>query len=126
METKFIHAITCHTCTSGCNDVMKPPVNSTGEPFITSHDSLTICSASNSSKSIIFPYSSLNLYHLTGTVQESLLPIIHFITLLLSYSHNLLSWPLISLPQCEILLPFSSLLWFLPFSESRLYLYLVG
>ena len=121
-----MHATTYHTCSSGCDDVMRPPVNSTGELFITSHDSLTICSASSSSNSIIFPYSSLNLYHLTGTVQESLLPIIHFISLLLSYSHNLLSWPLIPLPQCEILLPISSLPFFLPFSGSHLCLYLVG
>ena len=116
---------TYHTCTCGCDDVINPYL-----PFwyfLTSgHDSFTCCSNSNSSKTITFPYYSLDFYHLTKTVQESLPPAIYFITLLLKYSHNLLSWSLIIIPLPELLQEIFYLLCFQPFSESQLCLHLVG
>ena len=123
---RWYPTVTYHTGICGCDDVMKTPTYPSGTFLTSSHDSLTQCSTSNSSNSITFPNCSWDLYHLTKTVQESLPPIIYFVTLLLNYLHNLLSWSLIIIPLPELLQQIFSLLCFQPFSESWLCLHLVG
>ena len=106
-------SVTYHNCKCGCDDVMGAIWTLLhGAPY--SQSRFTCCFISNSSNSITLPYYSLKSYHFTETVQESLLPTICFVALLLNYSHKLLSWPLISIPLCEILQPISSLLCFHP------------
>ena len=115
--------VTYHTCICGCDDVIKTQTYLYGVSLASSHESFPRGSVSNSSNTITFPNCSLDLYHFTKTIQRSSSPAIHLITLLLNYSHILLSWPSILLPLCEILQPISFLLCFVPVSESQLCLY---
>ena len=118
--------VTYHTYICGCDDVIKTATYPSGISFASSHESFPRCSVNNSSNSITSPNCSLDLYHFTKTVQGSSSPAIHLITLLLNYSHILLSWPSILLPLCEILQSISFLLCFIPVSESQLCLYQAG
>jgi hypothetical protein len=104
----------------------KTPTYLNGFSLASSHESFPHCSLSNSLNSITFPNYSLDLYHLTKTVQRSSSPAIHLITSLLNYSHLLLSWTSLPLPLCKILQPIPFLLCFVPVSEYQLCLYLVG
>jgi predicted membrane-bound mannosyltransferase len=80
-----------HTCICSCDDVIKTPNYLSDISLASSHESFPHCSVSKSSNSITFPNYTLDLYHLSKTVQRSYFPTIHLINLLLSYSPNLLS-----------------------------------